>query len=280
MALHVVTDSTCDLTPELLEGLDITVVPLTLYFGDEEFRDGVDIDAPAFYERLAVSKDLPRTSQPSVEAFSDIYRRLTADGDEVISIHISSKLSGTLNSARNARAALDDVADRIHLVDSQNVSIGLGVPALLAARMAKEGAKTADVVAAVEGMLKRVRVIALVSTLEYLQRGGRIGRAKSMAGSLLRIKPIVQVDDGEVAEFATVRTYSRALERLKQFVGEHANAEALYVGGGSNVEQRSEFAAHLRETFPGAPVHEIYLGPAIGTYTGPDVLGVGIVDRP
>jgi DegV family protein with EDD domain len=278
MAIHVVTDSTCDLTPEIMEGLDITVVPLSIYFGDEELLDGVDIDAPTFYKRLVEAKDLPRTSQPSVEAFTEVYRRLTENGDEVFSVHISTKLSGTLNSAHNARLALEDASDRIHLFDSENVSIGLGVVALEAARAAKDGASMDGVKAAAESARKRVRVIALVGTLEYLQRGGRIGRAQSMLGSMLRIKPIVQVDDGEVAPFDRVRTYKRAVERLLEFVKEHKNAETVFVGSGGNADEATEFAKRIQEAFPDATIKQVYLGPVIGVYTGPVALGVGIVD--
>ncbi len=280
MTIHIVTDSTSDLTPELLEGLDITVVPLSVYFGDEEFLDRVDIDAPGFYKRLVESKHLPRTSQPSVEAFTDVYRRLTANGDEVVSVHISSNLSGTLNSAHNARQALEDAADRIHLFDGQSVSIGLGAVALAAARAANEGKSIDEVLAEAESVRKRTRVVALVGTLEYLQRGGRIGRAQSMLGSMLRIKPTVQIENGEVAPFERVRTYKRAVERLFQLVEEHRNAEAIYVGSAANDDEGAEFAERVRASFPDLPVEQITLGPVLGVYLGPEALGVGIVDKP
>lgn len=280
MAVHLVTDSTSDLTPELLEGLDVTVIPLSVYFGEEELRDGVDIDALRFYERLVQSAELPRTSQPSVEAFRDVYEQLTQGDDEVVSVHLSAKLSGTLNSAHNARLALEDRSDRIHLVDSQNVSVGLGAIVRAAAQAAREGASGAAVAELATAMRQRVRVVALVGTLEYLQRGGRIGRAQSMLGSLLKIKPLVQVEDGEVAPFDRVRTHRRAVERLLDVVREHPNAVEVYVGCGTNIDEAAGVAASVRDILPGIPVHPFHLGPVIGVYTGPQVLGIAIVDAP
>ena len=279
MAIHIVTDSTSDLTDELREGLDITVVPLWVYFGDEALQDGIDIDAATFYRRLPESKVNPRTSQPSVEAFAEVYRKLIDEGHDIVSIHISDRLSGTLNSARNARDTLGDSADRVHLIDSRTVSIGLGVVALEAARAAKAGAGIDQVIAAAESARDRSHVVALVGTLEYLQRGGRIGRAQSMVGSLLKIKPIVQVEDGEVAPFERVRTYSRAVERLLDFVKEHRDAEQLFVGSAGNVDEATEFRQRVEDAFPGVAVKQIVLGPVLGVYIGPRALGVGILDK-
>ncbi|MCK9519930.1 MAG: DegV family protein [Dehalococcoidia bacterium] len=274
MPVHVVTDSTCDLPADLAREHGITVVPLTVSFGDESFLDGVDIDADEFYRRLAASSGLPRTSQPSVERFRQVYASF-GPGAEIVSVHLSARLSGTLNSATIAREQLADDA-RIELLDSNTVSLGLGAVAVEAAFVARQGGTLEEVSAAARRTIERVQVIALVDTLEYLRRGGRIGRARSMLGSLLSIKPLVHVEDGEVAPLERVRTRGRAIERLFELATADPTARRVFVGSGGNREEAEVFLERLRRALPDTELLLGQVGPVVGVHAGPNVLGVAI----
>ena len=275
MAVRVVTDSTCDLPPALAEQYGITVVPLTVIFGEEELLDGIDITAGDFYDRLVASKDLPRTSQPSVDRFVQTYRSLPKE-DEIVSIHISSHLSGTFNSATLAKKELEGEYT-IELVDSLTVSMGLGGVVLEAAIVAQRGGTREEVVAAAQATMPNVRVIALVDTLEYLRRGGRIGRARSLMGSLLSIKPILHVENGEVAPFDRVRTRSKAVQRLFDITTEDTNLKRVFVACGGNDDEAMEFMERVRPLLPETEFHLAQIGPVVGVHAGPNVLGVALI---
>ncbi|GIW13402.1 MAG: DegV domain-containing protein [Tepidiforma sp.] len=278
MPVRVVTDSTCDLPPDLVAAHGITVVPLTVIFGDEALEDGTQITAPAFYQRLRATRDLPRTSQPSVERFQRAYRAAGADGADIVSIHISSKLSGTLNSASVARETLKHEL-HIDLIDSYNVSVGLGLVVLEAARAAASGGSLPDVVAAARRAMDRVSVYVAVDTLEYLQRGGRIGRARSLLGSILSIKPILMVDQGEVAPFERVRTRTRAHERILELAAGMPRAREMFIAHGDLPEEAAAALDRLRPALPHTTLHTAFLGPVVGTYTGPGAFGVAALER-
>lgn len=278
MAVRIVTDSTCDLPAALVQASGITVVPLTVFFGDEALLDSVDITADDFYDRLTGSKVLPRTSQPSVELFREAYERCGADGDEIVSIHLSSKLSGTLNAASVAREA---VSPGIHvdLIDSYNVSLGLGLIVLEAAHAAKSGASLAEVVAVARKAMDRVSVHVAVDTLEYLQKGGRIGRARSFLGSVLSIKPILRVEDGEVAPFERVRTRAKATERLFEIASAMGRSKQMFVACSGSDEEARALLERLRPVLPHTDLVLGHLGPVVGVYTGPNALGIAALER-
>ncbi len=278
MTVKIVTDSTCDLPRELVEQLEITVVPLTVFFGDEALLDGVDIDSKAFYDRLQTSAILPRTSQPSVDLFQVAYEELGRETNEVVSIHLSSKLSGTLNAASVAREV---VAHSVHvdLIDSYSVGLGLGLIVLEAATAAKAGASLAEVVAVARRAMDRVSVHVAVDTLEFLQRGGRIGRARSLLGSVLSIKPILKVEDGEVAPFERVRTRSKAVERIFQIASNMPRAKAMFIAASGDTTTAEELIERLRPLLPHTDIRLGQLGPAVGVYTGPNALGVAALER-
>ena len=281
MTVAIVTDSTSDLPRPFVDRLRIRVVPLTVYFGDEAFRDGIDIDAETFYRRLVNSRELPRTSQPSVEAFVGTYRdALAAGASAIVSIHISSKLSGTLNSARLAAESVRaETGARIEVIDSLNVSLGLGAVVLDAAEAAARGASVDEVVEAARATIGAVHVVCVLDTLEYLQRGGRIGRARSLLGTMLRIKPLVHVVDGEVAPFDRVRTKERAVERLFEFAIANQDARRMFVAGGGNEDEVTRFRERLEDAMPAMEIIQGTIGPVVGVYTGPNVLGVCPVKR-
>jgi DegV family protein with EDD domain len=273
VTVHIVTDSTADLPAALTAQYGIRVVPLLIYFGSEEFRDGVNLDTDSFYGRLEGAKELPRTSQPPVDAFESLYRELlTNDDDYVLSIHISAKLSGTLNSAHSARGLLGDLSARVAILDSRSVSAGVGAVAIVAARAAAGGASLARVQEAAEEARERVQLFALVDRLEYLQKGGRIGKAASLVGSMLKINPLLAVVEGEVVPHARIRTHAKALERLQQLALEQ-DAEMLFVGYGTNTTEAESFAERVRQEKPGTEVFVYRIGPTVGVYTGPGVIG-------
>ncbi len=273
MPVHIVTDSTADLPADLATQNGIHIVPLLVYFGAEEFRDGVDLDTETFYTRLEEAKELPRTSQPPVDAFETAYRELLAgDDDYVLSIHVSAKLSGTLNSAHSARGQLGDLSSRVAILDSRSVSAGVGAVALVAARAAAGGASLAEVQEAAEQARDRTQLFALVDRLEYLQKGGRIGKAASLVGSMLKINPLLAVVEGEVVPHARVRTHAKALEKLQQLALEQ-DAEILMVGYGTNAGEAESFADRIGKENPGTEVLIFRIGPTVGVYTGRGVIG-------
>lgn len=278
MAVRIVTDSTCDLPPALVEAHGITVVPLTVYFGDEALRDGIDIHPEEFYDKLKASDALPKTSQPAAALFEEAYREAAKDGDEIVSIHLSSKLSGTLNAASVAREA---VSPEIHvdLIDSYTVSLGLALVVLEAARVAQAAGTREEVVAAARSAMERVSIYVCLDTLEYLRKGGRIGRAQSVAGSVLSIKPILSVENGEVTPFERVRTRNKAVERIFAIAAGMGRARQMFVACSGNDDEARAFMDRLRPHLPHTDLLLGHLGPVVGVYAGPGAIGVAALER-
>ena len=275
MTVKVLTDSTCDLPQEVAHGLGVQVIPLNVHFGDETYKDGVDLTAEAFYQRLTAAARLPTTSQPSVGEFLDLFQRLTEDGSPVVAVLISSKLSGTYNAALQARQQLEP-ARRVELVDTLQASLGLGLVAVAAARAALGGATVEEVVAEAQRASREVRFMGVLDTLEYLQRGGRIGKAQAFLGSLLRIKPILYVKDGEAHPLERVRTQERAVARLVELVRELAPLQAAGVVYTTTPEEALALRQRVEEVAPAEGVIVGRCGPVIGTYLGPGALGVAV----
>ena len=211
MGIRIIVDSTADLTPQVRER--VAVVPLTIHFGEEEFVDGVDITGREFYEKLITSKVLPSTSQATPYAFSAAFGQAVADGDEVVALVVSSKLSGTYQSAV---IAAEDYPDKVHVVDTRNIAIGLAILTEYALRLMDEGRSARGIAAMVEAARERVRLMAVVDTLEYLHRGGRLSRTAAIAGGLLSIKPIIAIADGEIKVLAKGRGNRQANSMMNQ----------------------------------------------------------------
>lgn len=277
MPVRIVTDSTADLPQDIVDRYGITVVPLTVFFGEEALLDGVDIDPDQFLVRLASSPVLPRTSQPSTEAFREVYERLGQESAEIISIHLSSKLSGTLNSAAVARDQVAHGGLHIELIDSYTVSLGLGLIVREAAAVAAAGGTLKEVVAAARHAMDRVSVAILVDTLEYLRRGGRIGRASSFLGSVLSIKPIISIENGEVVPLERVRTRRKAADRLFAIATADRRAKAVFAAFTGSAEETDVLVDRLREALPHTDVRPAKIGPTVGVYMGPNALGIAIL---
>jgi DegV family protein with EDD domain len=277
--VHVVTDSTADLPAGLVEaeGLDITIVPLNVHFGAETFRDKIDLTNEEFFRRLATSPVLPTTSQPAVGDFEAAYRRLAADGGPIVSIHISSRLSGTYQAARLAAGTLGGEGATVAVVDSLNTSLGLGFLVIAAARQARAGAGLAEIVAQVERMVPQIHLVFLVDTLEYLQRGGRIGRAQALLGSLLSIKPILRLDEGQVVPLRRERTRARALDALVAVASDLERVTTLgVIHSGAPADARTlaeRLAPAVRPPLTPEAILISEFGPVVGTHTGPGAVG-------
>ena len=273
MTVKVITDSTADLPPALAEELGITVVPLNVHFGTEVYRDGVEITADEFYRRLVTASRLPTTSQPTPGDFLSAYDEMGQTTDEIISVHISAKLSGTMNSATQA---LEEYAgsSRIEIVDSMQGSMGLGVVAIAAAEAASRGGSLDDVVTETRAALPNVGFIGLVDTLEYLEKGGRIGKAQAFVGSLLRIKPLLTIRDGEAHPLERARTRAKGVDRMCELVQAEMPLKDLAVVYTTTPDEARALAQRLQSFLPQGEVILSQVGPVVGTYLGPGVLGV------
>ena len=277
MTVRVVTDSACDLLPEMCEQLGIEVVPLTIRFGDREYVDRKELSIDAFWRELAASPVLPETAAPSVGAFEETFRRLSDDGaSAIVCINLSARLSATMQSAQVAAKALDGTTP-IEIIDSLSASMGIGNLVLHAARRARAGASLDEIVREVNDRRQREHVFATLDTLEYLRKGGRIGGAQALLGSMLSIKPIISVLDGVVEPAGRVRTRSKALRFLVDQipVGKVELISVLH----ANAPDLDEFLAMLEPAVPDAEVTVGSIGPVIGVHTGPRVMGIAWIDR-
>lgn len=274
-SIGVLTDSTADLPPDVRDRFGLTVVPLVVNWDGQTYRDGVDLTNREFYRRLKASKSLPTTGAPSLAAFETAFREGLEQHDALISVNLASRLSGTFDVARKAAESVDP--DRISVIDSGSVSIGVAWLAELAARMAAEGASASDIVERVQQTSSRIRLIAVVETLDYLKRGGRIGRAAALAGTLLSVKPLISINFGEVAPLERVRTTNAALRRLIELVVKAGPVERLGVVDADAAASAELVRDQLRGHYPEVRIDRGELGPVVGTHGGPGVVGVGIL---
>lgn len=276
MPVRIVTDSSADLAADVVERLGIEVVPLSIRFGDEEYTDGVDLSVSQFYDKLASSADLPETAAPSPGAFEAAFRRQAdAGADAIVCINLSSGLSATLQSAQNAASAVEGLDVRV--VDSRSITSGLGTEVRLAAEAAADGAGADDVVALVDDLVGRTHVFGALDTLDNLKKGGRIGGAQALLGSLLSVKPLLDLSSGEVAEAGRARTRRRALEWLRDKVFSQPAVEHLCIAHGM-APDLDNMLDLLAPRYPADQVTVTTIGPVIGTHGGPRVMGLTWVD--
>jgi DegV family protein with EDD domain len=279
--VRIVTDSTADLPAELIADLDITVVPLQVLFGTESFRDGVDLTAEEFFERLPQEEELPTTSQPSVGEFQQTYQALAEVTDRVLSVHLSAGFSGTVNAAQQAASTLAEECE-IEVIDSGTVSMAMGFAVIAAARAARNGADLDTCTRIARSVLGRQRLAVALDTLEYLRRGGRIGRAAGFLGSLLRLKPILTIKDGQASPLSRVRTRKKALDELLRVCLGPGDIEEAIVMYTTDPSDATYLTDAIRERHPDIPIHEGRIGPVIGVHAGPGLIGLAVVlaERP
>lgn len=274
-AVRIVCDSTSDLPPEYREEHAITTVPLSVLFGDEALRDGVDIDARAFYERIVTDRHHPKTSQPSPAAFEAVFRDATDGGGSVVCTTLSAEISGTYESAVQARQALPD--RDIRVIDTRAVSVGHGQIVREAAAAVEAGRSADEVADLVTSIVRRQRCFFTVRTLEYLRRGGRVRSVQALVGSVLDVKPILQVRDGHVEPFTRVRTFTRALDRVADEVRaaakEGGRPVRAMLGHAAALDDVRQLRDRIADCCDGEPeINDV--GPVIGCHAGPGTLGV------
>jgi DegV family protein with EDD domain len=277
--VHIVSDSSCDLSQDEIDSSGITVVPLSIRFGEEEFTDRRDLSVEDFYKRMAHADALPQTACPAPGSFEQAFRRAVDDGaDAIVCPTISGALSNTLQSAETAAAALRGQIP-IHVIDSRSVSSGLGTLLLAAAAEESAGRGLESVLATVEYLIPRTHVFAALNTLENLKKGGRIGGAKAMIGSMLAIKPLVDISGGAVRESGKARTRRKAMELLYERMTAAGRIDRIAVmhGLASDID---EFLELIAPRFPRGDLRVGTLGAVIGTHGGAEIIGVSWLSGP
>ncbi len=274
--VKVIVDSTSDLPPDVTERLGISVVPLNVHFGDETYQDGVEISADEFLQKLSSTRQMPKTSQPSPEQFRKAYEAAAPDASGIVVVTISSKLSGTYNSATVAAREFSDVPVRV--IDSKSASMAAGFPAMAAAEASAEGASLDEVESIARDMVDRAGLLFYVNTLEFLQRGGRIGRAAGLVGSILDIKPVLTVKGGEVEQHQRARTLGKAVQALLDWANKRPAPERVAVIWIDREAELNRLLDGLASRFPREQIIVTKYGPVLGTHLGPGGMGVIAVD--
>jgi DegV family protein with EDD domain len=277
MTVKIVTDTLSDITGDLATKLGITEVPLYVRFGEDVYRDRVDITSEDFYRRLINEPKLPSTTQPTPNDFAAVYNKLAQETDEILVIVISSKLSGTFQSATQAKDYLKDKC-RIEIVDSQTVAMAEGLIVISAVNAVKAGANLDKVLEMSRKAVSRSHLIAYFDTLKYLAKGGRIGKAKEFLGSLLSVKQILTVKDGEMSPLTRVHSLRAGLDFLYSVPSRYPNIEGLAVEHTTNPEDADVLTERLSKTYPGVPIYRSIISPVIGTYSGPNAMAITVLE--
>lgn len=275
--VRVVTDSSAELPAEVAEQLGITVIPMHIRFGDEEFRDGVDITTEEFYRRLEYGHIMPVAAPPSFRAFQDVYADLSKTTNQIISIHVSGNLSRTYNVAAAAAEAFLGRC-QIVVMDSASISVGQGILVRAAAEAANRGEPLDRIVRLIRGMIPHVYLVFFVEELAYLEREGRIGKAQALLGSMLNIKPILIVEDGDIVPLEKVRTRPRAIDKLLEFVAEFAQIEDIAILQVDSEKEVQELIERLKLVFPDIDFPISSYGPVLATHIGPGTIGIVVYE--
>ena len=275
----IVTDSTANMPQELLQQYGIQVIPLTVNWAGESLLDGVDIQVDDFYHRLQSAKEMPTTSQPSVGQFMEFFQQVAETAETIVGIFISEALSGTMDSARAAAKELSDIP--IELVDSKSAAMGLALIVTRAARMAADGLDYQEIAEKARELVPKMRLLFVVDTLEFLHRGGRIGGAQRLVGSVLSIKPILHLVDGKIESFESVRTRKKAVARLMAVVGEESGwGPQMHYGvlDAAAPETADKMYEEIKGHGESAELLRSGISPVIGTHTGPGAVGIAYYD--
>lgn len=277
MSILIVTDSTCDLSVTQLQQMGICFVPLSVRFGEKEYRDKIDLTPAAFYQMLSQSETLPTTSQVNPDAFHRCFQAELAKGNEVVGVFLSSKLSGTFQSAVIAKEQLG--SDKIHLVDTLNVSFGLSLLLRHAVKLRDEGKSAREICQALDGLKDRLAVYGVISTLKYLHMGGRLSASATAVGTMLQLKPIVGVQEGEVVSLSKSRGYKSAYRHLAHIL-EREPADPSYGFAFAHADMPTSIPDLLEVVSAHCPVEEYTvcdIGPVIGTHIGPGGVGFAYI---
>jgi DegV family protein with EDD domain len=276
MAVKIVTDSVSDISSAIASELGITVVPLNVVFGNEIYRDGVDLTTGEFYQKLEQSQILPTTSTPPLQAFIELYDKLAEETDEILVITISRKLSATGEAALKAVESMERKC-RVEVLDSQLAMMAEGLLVVTAAKAARAGANLDEIVKQAERNISRIEIRIAFDTLEYLKRGGRIGKAKALMGSMLKVNPIIGLKDGETFPIKNERSRTKAIDHLYNFVASYSRIDELAVEDATTPDEADELVERIGAKYPRARIYRSKLSPVIGTNVGPHVIGVAVL---
>ena len=271
MAIKVVTDSGSDIPLEVAKKLSITVVPVYIYFGDKAYKDGVDIGPDELYKRLVEGPIYPTTTQPMPADFAKTYGELSKDADAIVSIHLPTKVSGTYNAALQGVEATKPKC-KVHVVDSYSVSVGLGIVAMAAARVAKAGGNLAEVLEETKKAISQTQIRALLDTLQYLLKGGRITKTKALVGTLLNVKPILTMREGEMVQAGMARSYAKGIEQLFDFVKSHPNLQEVAISQTTVPEEAAALKKRIASIIGEERIQMSRVGAGLGVHGGPGTL--------
>ena len=275
MTVQVITDSTADLSKEIQENLRIRVVPIYVRFGDKIYRDGIDISNEKFYEMLSLSPVHPATSQPNPEDFASVYKEYCDNAEGIVSIHISSRISGTFNSANIARKTMKSHCE-IEVIDSKFNSGGLALVVLAAARLARDGASFNEVISEARKAIREVHMFGMFETMKYLARSGRVSKTIASASQFLRVMPLLTFHDGEIIRAGLVRSISKGIDRIQEYVTKHLPLSELIIVHSMVEDKAIHLKKILSNLMPQDNISIMQLGSALGVHGGPGVLLVAV----
>jgi len=274
--VKIICDSTGDVPSDIKKQYDITIVPLNVIFGSDSYQDGGDLTPPQFYKMLVESKVHPTTSQPAPGMFEEAYRKLAKETDEIMVLTISGGISGTCESALQAKKNVGNLC-KIEVIDTKMTCAGLLLPTLAAARAAHKGSKLDEITKLVNDILPRLRVYMIFDTLEYLRKGGRIGRAKALLGGMLKLNPVLTLKDGIISPVAQARGRAKAMELLIDLMHKAGQPEEVVVEDASTPDDLNYIAGRIGEVLPRAAIIRSTVSPVIGVHTGPSVMVGGTI---
>ena len=276
MTVKIVADTLGDVPSKIVKELGITTIPIHVIFGTESFRDGIDLTTEQFYERLAHGKIFPTTAVPSIGTFIEVYDKLAEETDGILAVTISHKLSATYETALQAVEQMKKKC-QVEVIDSQTVAMAEGLIVIAAAKAAKAGANLDEVVKLTRNNISRVEIRMAFDTLEYLKRGGRIGRAGALLGSILRVNPVLGIKDGEIYPFSRERSRAKAIEYLYNFAMSFSNIEGMAVEDATTPDEADMLAERLSSKCPKERIYRSKVSPVLGAHVGPHVLSVSVL---
>lgn len=277
MAVKIVTDSLSDITQDIAQGLGITIVPLTVTFGRESFIDRVTITTDEFYHKLVNDPNWPTTTQPPPGDFINAYEKLAQETNEILVVTLSNRLSGTYQSALQAKNMVSAKC-RIEVIDSENVAMGLGLIVLSLAEAAQAGAGLDKLVGWTNKAINRSHLVAYFDTLKYLAKGGRIGKAQGMMGSLLSVKPLLTVKDGEMSPLTRVRSKAAGMDYLYNFAAGFSRLDKAAVEYSTTPDDADELIKRLGQLLPKEHIYKSTISPVVGTYSGPGAMALTVLE--
>ncbi|MEA3493172.1 MAG: DegV family protein [Candidatus Margulisiibacteriota bacterium] len=276
MSVKIIVDSLGDIPAQVAKDLGMGVIPINVIFGTQVYRDGVDITPAQFYDRLEKEKISPTTSVPPLDSFIQVFKQAAEETDEIVVITISKKLSGTNQAAQEAARMMDKKC-KVEVIDSKWLLMGEGLLALKAAKMSKAGASFDDIVKSTHNDIPRISGLMVFDTLEYLRRGGRIGKAKAFLGSLLKLHPVLSIKDGEIHPFAREGSRAKGIDCLYKMVMGHSKIDELAVEDATTPGEADTLADRLAEKFPREDIYRSKVSPVLGAHTGPHVIGAFLI---